>query len=67
MVWNYHLMCFTMFVQDLEAQFKMGYSLQYSVIFAIAVNIAKMAWAMYKKGSTKLNKKRNIKAYEDKL
>lgn len=65
MISNYHLMCFTLFVEDPGTQFKMGYSLQFIVIFAIGVNIAKMLWVMFKKGESKMNKKKNQTQYED--
>ena len=57
MLTNYHLMSFTSFVNDPDTQFKMGSSLQFTVIVAVIVNLAKMVYVMIKKFESSRRKK----------
>lgn len=49
MLVNYHMMCYTWFIPDPLFQYGIGYSQQYLIIITVALNIGKMAWAMYYK------------------
>lgn len=64
MVSNYHMMCFTSFITEAEAQYTMGASLQYCIIGAIIANILKMVIALVAKAKAKIELKKRLKDLE---
>jgi hypothetical protein len=63
---NYHMICYTLFVQDLYTQFLMGYSMTGLLAFIILVNMAVMLYNMVLKLKRKL-RRMSIKKLKEKL
>jgi hypothetical protein len=66
MLVNYHMLCYTLFVQDLATQFMMGYSMTGLLIFIILVNMAVMLYNLVLKLRRKL-RRMSIKKLQEKL
>lgn len=65
MLLNYHMLCFTLFVPDLNTQFMMGYSMTGILIFIILVNMALMLYNTVQRIRIELRRRKFIKLMEE--